>query len=808
MKEAVRRASIIVVSLGLLLGGLSWTFIDKAFAQKSAEEQLGQLSDKELKDIMEATKKAVEDEINWIDDCIKNNRCEHEGCPGHSDPSHHCCGIGCIWDDAVDVESAEGNKTARELRKGVLQGALDSIKSALMSLKDSKGKAISLYLEDIRRLKFLKICGPIADLAGAAAGTRPGVLTGLRIIKEIIELGIDLEKIEKGEEPKKTKEEPKKTKMVKLYTPDAVAAGEVMTCSVVDDEGNRIPDVDVALVADGNIIEGVVVETDEQGRKRIKVPEWLPAATIGSLVIVAFNELMDIETGSRLAIKPQQPAAAQPQISSCDKVVVPGKPFRITGNGFSGAAEENIIRIDGQAVPQGHILAASSEELKLVCPKDISAGKHAITIEVNGVESAPFSVNMTKLMLQLPKRVLRPGETIDMEIVAMDLKDTCYVDIRGENVKLIPSGRIKLTDGKAKVRLTGLRPGPFSVEASIVPEPKEFSPETYPAGLPSGDLAQALAEMQLPPDTRAKLTGIINDAIKALGNKDGRNAVKCLQDFRRQVERDKKLTGSQRDFLSFAAATMLQQIYAQGLAKPAKGKGKIIKRTQEFREADLDGDGKPDPELTLVFPQRLGGRTAKGNLVGNFSYEIDTGSGELFITDLNAKVESLPIEIDIDGDGILEQFETGEIELKLTAEGFPKELISKYGEPNRGFYDLKTNAARVTWGIEANCELLRKLGESPILLLLAETGRFNPETQLFSMVGYTTIYKGLLRGMLLANCCLWCDIDICGNRDAKHVDRCDTCRSNPTKANLDACSTCQLSPGHTGNHQCAHGHTW
>jgi len=548
-----------------------------------------------------------------------------------------------------------------------------------------------------------------------------------------------------------------------IFTPDVVAAGEVVTVSVLDDQNRRVPDAQITLELNGVQVGGVVAERDAHGRHHVTIPGWVFG--MGGLAFIASSGGSSARSVVPLTPPPSSPGVgAPPQINSCfPSQAVTSRPFAVSGDHLSGNADQITARFGNTAVPNDNILTASDHQVTVVPSKDTPEGRQPVTIEVNGIRSAPFDTNLIRPEIQIDKSVLQPGERTKGSLILhgapSGTRIACDLSPSGANVTMTPSGRVETTTGRIDFQVTGVTPGHFDVRAVAGVQSQELPPD-YPPPATAEDLIAIARRMNLDPATSETLYTPLADCRNAWSSHDGAKAAGALTDFQKRVSRSagKGVTKGQAALLGFGAASLLQGLYASGMARPPQTEtGAVQTITKEFRQTDLNNDGKPDPVMTFVFPDSLGGQSAKAHLKGTFSYQFDPKSGTLTLTTMDAVIDSTTLRIDLNHDGALETVETGDITLALTDTGFTPEDLAQAGAPNRGYFDPATGAGRVTWGVKATCALFDRMGIPSVQLLLPETGRYDASTQIFSMVGLGLVTHGPFMACSVANCCLWCN---------------------------------------------------
>ena len=556
----------------------------------------------------------------------------------------------------------------------------------------------------------------------------------------------------------------------RLFGPDAVAAGEVVTVSVFDAAGHPAPTATVGLELDAVQVEGLVVNTDSVGRKTFQVPPWLLAA--GTLAIVAS---IDGGPPSRktCSIRPDGAASSGPKLQ--DRVPTLSSAtgvLSLNGSGLSGNPGRLKLTMGGQPVPPQNVLSASTHEIKVIPPPNTPTGETSIVAEVDGKSSNACKARIVKLEMISDRATIKTGETANITVVAQGARpgETVAVDVwpATDNISLSPNGRVRLAGGKGTLRAKGTAPGRFAVAGTIASEPKEFS-EDYPQPREPSDLAEAVRDTGCDKTLRDKLTNQVQQAQAALASGKGQEAATNLTQFRKDASNAKGLTRTQAAFLTAATVAVLQNLYVRGRSQPDKGSGKVTEGTIVFA---------PDTfkEITIAAPGKLGGRRTKANLVGECRFTVDTSTGMMKLTSMNAHLDPATLKLDLNGDGTLELLDTGLVTLRLTDQPFAADLVERCGQPNVGHWDRATNSVRVTFGVEAECALLTRLEQPPLRIIISEYGRCDKTLAHFNLTGWGTSRTGLFTGFLFANY-------LCGDFGPR--------KPNPCEVSCGGCSVIQ-----------------
>ena len=171
---------------------------------------------------------------------------------------------------------------------------------------------------------------------------------------------------------------------VTIVLPPKVVAGRPATLAVLGADGHLAPNVAVELRPD------VRVTTDRTGRALFVVPAS-GAVLIAKASGAAAVALVD---SAQFALGPSKTASVTPVVSLHDR-------FAICDGGFSGDADANLVKINGEFAL---VLAASPECLVVLPPSTVKPGPAKVSVAF-----PPTQVPITQLPAALPPLIVSPG---------------------------------------------------------------------------------------------------------------------------------------------------------------------------------------------------------------------------------------------------------------------------------------------------------------------------------------------------------------------------------------------------------------
>jgi len=144
--------------------------------------------------------------------------------------------------------------------------------------------------------------------------------------------------------------------------------------------------------------------------------------------------------------------------------------------------------------------------------------------------------------------------------------------------------------------------------------------------------------------------------------------------------------------------------------------------------------------FALVFPDRLGGGRSNATAYGSFTLLAEaTGKRDiaaLKLLDIDEKVSSFPVFLDIDKDGKIDTMETGEISITMD------NIDSAQGE-----LDIKTGNFFLSFRVTPEVPLFKKYGIEIDPVYITENGHLNLKTGVWSADLSDVIATGLFSGV-------------------------------------------------------------
>ena len=267
-------------------------------------------------------------------------------------------------------------------------------------------------------------------------------------------------------------------------------AGHPATVAVLGVDGKLAPGVKVTLS------DGEALVTDRTGRAVFNAPptgDYLIAKGSGASVAALIDPAI---------------AASEPEAIALPPIVSIRDRFWICGAGLQGSADQNSVRINGQAAA---VIAASPVCLVALPGTNLKPGAASIDVEAPGVQ---WSAETTLVSLDFipPNPPLKPGEKGDLlvhvdgsaqklGIVAHNQTPGVLKFLRGDAQEVLTGGG---TENIASLRVQALASGDFSFGARLLPSPNLSSAQRYLKA------AQALA----PRDSQHKLAELAERLLK------------------------------------------------------------------------------------------------------------------------------------------------------------------------------------------------------------------------------------------------------------------------------------------------------
>lgn len=156
---------------------------------------------------------------------------------------------------------------------------------------------------------------------------------------------------------------------------------------------------------------------------------------------------------------------------------------------------------------------------------------------------------------------------------------------------------------------------------------------------------------------------------------------------------------------------------------------------------ELDFSATQD-ELTLVFPENLGGVATTADLVGAIVMVVEEtevpDTVAVSVGSVDLWVPSIELTLDVDGDGELDYVETGIVNVSQRQ----SEDFTPFGA-----MELVTGNICLPCSIQAEMPLLSLMGEGPINLDVLATGQHNLQTGMLELTATGNVLTGLLSGL-------------------------------------------------------------
>lgn len=249
-----------------------------------------------------------------------------------------------------------------------------------------------------------------------------------------------------------------------LLLPKRIVSGETATLAVLDVNGRLTPGVTV------NFSNGDHSVTNATGRALFVAPlnPGVIYATIASHSARVYTTILT----------PQEATSSSLKVSAAPTFVSLADRFDLSGSGFCGEADANVVRVAGK---QSLVLASSPAALIVLPPPDLDPGPSSVEISC-GKRAAPrFSITFLELSLHADSSPLTPGEhrTLTVQVrgtaakvplEARNLSPT-IAELAGGNptsAKMTSSGG---PEDVAQFELVGRERGNFIISVRLLPTP-------------------------------------------------------------------------------------------------------------------------------------------------------------------------------------------------------------------------------------------------------------------------------------------------------------------------------------------------
>ena len=245
-----------------------------------------------------------------------------------------------------------------------------------------------------------------------------------------------------------------------LLLPKRIVAGEPATLAVLDVNGRLTPGVSV------NFSDGDHIVTNATGRALFVAPPepGVIYATIGARSARVYTTVLSAAEVSSSSVK----VSSAPQFASL------ADRFELTGSGFCGDADANIVRVGAKSAL---VLASSRATLIVLPPSGLDPGPANVEASCGKRFAPTFSMVFLDLSLDADSSPLTPGEhrtlTIDVRgttakvpLEALNLSPKVAELSGGNPAKVSSSGG---QENEARFELIGRERGNFLISVRLLP---------------------------------------------------------------------------------------------------------------------------------------------------------------------------------------------------------------------------------------------------------------------------------------------------------------------------------------------------
>jgi len=185
-----------------------------------------------------------------------------------------------------------------------------------------------------------------------------------------------------------------------VIVPDRAVAGQLITASVVNNQGACEPAVELTF-------NGIVVQTDKKGAAVYMVPD---DANPGRSINISLAARPDGPVYGPEVLQPLTVPAEQ-EMPKIDRITMAPKQNQniiVDGHNFSGFGSHNHVSIDARL--DARVLAASPVQLKIQLPSGLAAKAHSLTISIGEMRSNSIEFNCATAQprTSLPARRFTP----------------------------------------------------------------------------------------------------------------------------------------------------------------------------------------------------------------------------------------------------------------------------------------------------------------------------------------------------------------------------------------------------------------
>jgi hypothetical protein len=256
-----------------------------------------------------------------------------------------------------------------------------------------------------------------------------------------------------------------------LLLPKRIVTEERATLAVLDAGGRLTPGVTV------NFSNGDRLVTDTTGRALFVAPS-------NPGVIYAAIAGRQERVYTTILTHPESPAN-ELRISVAPRFASLADRFELSGSGFCGQADANVVRIGERPAL---VLAASPAFLSVLPPSDLPAGSASVELTCAKRSAPPVSIALLDLSLEADNSPLASGEHRPLLVRVRGTDGTVPLEARnlapyvaelvgGNTVVLNSKGG---AENSARFEVVGRQRGSFAVSIRLVPEPLPIAPPSAP----------------------------------------------------------------------------------------------------------------------------------------------------------------------------------------------------------------------------------------------------------------------------------------------------------------------------------------
>lgn len=246
-----------------------------------------------------------------------------------------------------------------------------------------------------------------------------------------------------------------------IVIPSKLAAGQSATLAVVDEAGKLAAGVSVEFGGGAEIV------TDETGRATFTTPQEPGVLTA---------RLADGVQATSTVLPPGGHPADELILDAVPTLVALGSRFTVSGYGFRGAADENIVTVGDQPAV---VLAASPLELILAPHPEAQPGPAEFRIDTGGGKTVSFGTTVVRLEVTADKPQLAPKEKGKLTVRAHGTLQRVQVEARNltPEIARLRDGVVQRVttrgggDNTATLQLQGRTAGEFAIAVRLLPPP-------------------------------------------------------------------------------------------------------------------------------------------------------------------------------------------------------------------------------------------------------------------------------------------------------------------------------------------------